>query len=386
MLPQTTPQQRYDMYEDLISLLQVGFLSVPVQIGPLTVSLRTLNNGDMFLVHQRAAQANNEDYRRWTLASSTWMAGGQILLEDYNAAVSCFDGYQGLRPVHLRILLHLLNCLTNRQARAQSMIDAFCLEHFSRSMWRQTGGVYPSTAYGGVPGATNLSMNLAQRIWIAHNRLEDIREHNEAAWSHAKMVASATSPKGVDQLNQKESGMRQTEEARKQEILDHAYYKWTGYLSEDGITPMSNRPVFKQASTPDELAEEMRKWVSGELDFHDQIVANYKQRALDAYQNDMDARQAHIDRIRQEMVENDEDPSALQLVGYTHDQLKDRISPSLHKTVYEAPKGVEYLHNRYLGPRDKGNIQVQDGGLVVPKAAPLDQQVAERTVQYGAEE
>ena len=384
MLPQTTLEQRHEMYDGLMDLLTVGFLSIPVQVGDLSISLRTLSKGDLFLLEHRTAHANAEDVKRWMLAAATWMVEGHLLLTEQAAVPFVYAKYQSLRPPYLKVLLHVLNNLSKQQVEAYDLIEAFCSEPISRSMWRQTNGSYPSTAFSGIPNVEALGVNLAQKVWIAHNVIEDIREKVETEWAHAKFIASATAPKGVEQLNQKEAQSRQTERTRKQDLLDRTYYKWLGYLQDDGTVLGSNVPVFRQATTPDELAEEMRKWVVGEMDQHDRIVADYKRKVLDAYERDMEARRQNIEAVRQQAAEaGEEDPDALKLVGYTLEQLRERVAPTLHKTVYEAPKGAEYLHNKYLAHApDKGKLGVQGGKVVVVEEPPLDEQVAERNIRY----
>lgn len=375
------------MYEGILELLHYGFLSAPVQLGGVSLSLRTLNKGDLFLLQHRTAHSNSEDIRRWMVASSIWLANGHLLLAEPSATPWVYNQLQGLRPPYLKLLVHVLNSLSKQQINHYDLIDSFCSEPLSRAMWRQTNGLYPSTAYSGLPGVEHLGMNTVQKLWIAHNRFEDIREQIDSEWSHAKFIASATAPKGVEQLNQKETAMRESERTRKQELFDKTYYRWLGYLREDGTVLGSDRPVFRQASTPDELAEEMRKWVSGEMDAHDQIVADYKRRILESYERDMELRRQSIEMSRQQAEEAGEDPNTLKLVGYTLDQMRDRIAPTLHKTVYEAPKGADYLYNRYLAHApDKGKLAVQDGRVVVVEPPPLDEQIAGRQVRYDSKE
>lgn len=387
MLPQTTPDQRQEMYDKVIDLLHYGFLSAPVQVGDMTIALRTLNKGDLFLLQHRGAYANSEDSRRWMIAAATWMAEGHFFLANQEAVPFLYGKYQAFRPPQLKVLTHVLNSLSKQQLECYDLIEAFCMEPVSRAMWKQTNGVYPSTAFSGLPGTDQVGMNIVQKLWVAHNRVEDIREQIEIDWTHAKFIASATAPKGIEQLNQKEKTVREAERTRKQEVFDKTYYKWLGYLREDGTVLGSSLPTFRQASTPDELADEMRKWVSGEMDSHDRVVADYKRRILENYERDIEARRQSIEAARQQSEEAGEDPNTLKLVGYTLDQLRDRVAPTLHKTVYETPKGAEYLYNRYLAHApEKGKLAVQDGKVVVVEPPPLDEQIAGRTTLWESKE
>jgi len=377
------------MYEDVVNVITFGFLSLPVQIAGIPIGLRSLSDGDLFLLRQRATYDSDENFRRWLLAMSTWMVNGQVLLEDPNAAYACFKRYKNLRPSHLQMLVGVTRSLMAKQNSLYDLMEAFCQESISRSLWRQTGGSYPSASFSGLP-TSKLGMSPIQRFWVSHNIVEDIREKTEAEWSHAKLVASAMAPKGIEQLNAKETTLKEAERERKQDMLDRTYYKWIGYLKSDGTTKDVDVPVFRQASTPDELAEEMRKWVSGELDFHDRVVADYKKSVLEAYEREMEARKRSLEEVTQELEENGEDPTAIKLVGYTLEQLRDRVQPTLHKTVYENAKGAQYLHDRYLvNEPSRGKLAVKGGKVVVEGAEPpqpLGAEVAGRSVKYGVKE
>ena len=386
MLPQTTPAQRLEMYEDVLELVTVGFLSLPVLIADtLPVSLRSLSDSDLFLIQQRAAFASEDDLKRWMLASSTWMVDGQVLLGDYNVTRTCFAGYQPLRRSQLDRMFFVVSGLLTRQRQCAELMEAFCLEPISRNLWRQTGGTYPSSNYNGLP--TQMGMNFAQKIWLAHNRMEDLREQIEQDWNHAKLVASAMSPKGVEQLNAKESTHKETERDRKQGLMDRAFFKWIGYLRDDDKTTTSGAPKFKTASTPDELADEMRRWVAGEKDHHDLVVDQYKQAIQDAYDRDMQARRERLEEVQRNLAAQGESTDAIRLVGYRLDDLQDRVAPTHRQTVYEAPKGATYLHDKYLAQEPKvGRLAVQDGKVIVreaPPAPPLDELLADRKVEYG---
>lgn len=388
MLPNTTPTQRRDMYDDVVELVTVGFLAVPVLVADaLPISLRTLSEGDYFLVQQRTKFGSEQDFRRWMLATATWLVAGQVVLSDPNAALVAFKGFEAMRPPQLERLFFVLSTLLARQSNCLDLIEAFLMEPISRNLWRQTGGNYPSSSYQGLP-VGGMGMNLIQKLWLAHNRMEDLREQIEQDWAHAKLVASAMSPKGVESLNAKEANLREAEKTRKQDLMDRTYYKWIGYLKEDGTTAGSLTPVFRHASTPDELADEMRRWVTGEKDYHDQVVDAYKQSVLDAYERELEERRQRVAEVQQNLEEEGQDPEAIKLVGYTLDQLRDRVRPAIHKTVYESPKGATYLHDRYLAHApESGNLTVQNGKVVVkeaPPEAPLGEQVANRKVGYEA--
>ena len=98
--------------------------------------------------------------------------------------------------------------------------------------------------------------------------------------------------------------------------------------------------------------------------------------------------------MQDQLVEEGEDPTALRLVGYTLDQLRDRVQMTHRQTVYELPKGAGYLHDKYLaetptagrlGIKD-GKVDVVDPPPPVPDMGTLDEQIAGRSVRYGVKE
>lgn len=52
------------------------------------------------------------------------------------------------------------------------------------------------------------------------------------------------------------------------------------YVYDFDAHPKRPEPVITEARTADELAEEMRRWVAGETDSHDEIVNEYKRRVI----------------------------------------------------------------------------------------------------------
>mgnify|MGYP007032850707 FL=1 len=82
-LPQTTYKQRQEFYEDIETLVSVGFLTHPVTLRGTQISLRTLCPGDMFLLRARIG-LNEGSWAVQTVASSIWMVDGHCVMGDPN--------------------------------------------------------------------------------------------------------------------------------------------------------------------------------------------------------------------------------------------------------------------------------------------------------------
>jgi len=393
-LPRTTFEQRRPHYEDLVELLMTGFLSHPVRLNGVALSLRNIQDRDLYLIENRAGVgAPYPQWERWAIAQLIWMMDGYVLFHEPNSPVAVYKAMQGLPEGALRPLVDVVMDLTKRVTRASQGVTSYAYEDSSRSLWNQIQThPMPSDRLAGIPGVETLGMNVIQRMWTAYNGIEDWREGEQARWDQAKFVASATNPKGVNQITSRDKAAHMEEKDRRQAVFDRFFYEAIGVLDADGKDRSGEKQFIIKASTPDELAEEMRKWVSGELDFHDKVVENYKQGIIQRYQAEQADRATRARESALAAQEEGESPLALQpLVGFSRDELLQMLrskgdTPARRvANVIEEGKGRDYLYGKYLErPPTSGKLEVRDG-MVVPHAPRhIQREIAHRQVQFGS--
>ena len=394
-LPATSYEQRRPHYEDLVELVMTGFLSHSVRLNGVSFSLRNVQDRDLFLIQNRAGTAAPyAQWERWAIAQLVWMMDGFILFHEPNAPVAVYRAMRAVPEGALRPLVGIVMDLTKRVTEATRGVASYSYEDTSRSLWNQIKvHPLPSDRLSGVPGVETLGMNAVQRMWTAYNVIEDWREEDTNAWDQAKFIASAMAPKGVNKIISRDKSARMEERDRRQAVQDRFFYEAVGVLDAEGRDQRGNKQFIIKASTPDELAEEMRKWVAGEMDFHDQVVEQYKQGIIRRYQQEQADRERRAAEAAQVAAEAGEDPLVIQpLIGFSREDLlhmlRGRGNDPNHRVaqVFEDRKGQEYLYEKYLEkPATPGGLEVRGGRVAPTMPRHIQREIAQRQVQYGVE-
>ena len=393
-LPRTTSEQRAPHYEDIETLIAVGFLSHSVVVSGVHLSLRSLGPGDLFLLRTRLSGHGQANWRLWTLASSIWMVDGFLLLGEPHAAPFILQTLRKIPKGGQDLLFSIASGLFARQTRAGEGTEAYCYAALSRFRWKSYGGSAPNM-HSGIPGQEQLGTNYVQRMWTFYNEIEDLRLEEEAAWEGMKYVASAQSPKGVKKTDTHDRQMRQKELDRRQEVQDRFFYIATGVLDRQGRAPGEKgvvRDPFALKSH-EELAQEMYRWTAGIEDDHDRIVNDYKKEVVARYEAEKAAREQRAAEYRKQLDSMPLPARSSPLVGYTQAQLSQILQhrspgkPGL-RTVFEGEGHSDYVYNKYLErtPDTGGLVATSDGRLIQSEQRDLTEQVAGRNVPFEARE
>lgn len=383
-LPTTTFEQRSHLYTDVEDLIQIGFLSHPIMVGETQLCLRSLLPGDLYTLKYRAAK--EESWRLWTVASSIWLLDGVSLLTEPHSTPFLAKSLKRIPHRILEILFSLSLGLFNRTARAMKTIESFCYEDNSRYLWRSLGRNVPS-GHVGIPGVERLGMNPIQGMWVLFNQAEDDRISMENSWEGAKLIASAMSPKGIQKLDQRDKQRKADENARRQRVMDNAYYVSMGVVTEEGEVSGSQQTIHGAHST-EELEEEMRKWVAGEEDWHDRIVSEYKARIAEGIENQKLEHQARMEALRRESERREnEDPGPVTMVAYTPEQLNDILKernqgPPGIRRIYPEQDQRQHLYDKYIARKvlePQQMVATSEGGL-----SPLEAELVGRQVPFRA--
>jgi hypothetical protein len=339
--------------------------------------------------------ASDKDWKNWIVASAVWLLDGYVMLGQPNATPRIADALSGLPRASKEILFSIVTGLFTRQTRALEATESYCYENFSRYKWRTYAGHAPHM-HSGIPGVELLGTNHIQRMWAFYNEIEDRRQTDETMWEGFKLSVSPHSPKGVKKIDAKDQETRDKETARQQEAQDRFYLTRIGVLKPLAPKSKVTGPVPPSAGpkTVEALEDEMLRWVSGEADWHDQIVTDYKRRISESYERGKQEREARRQALRaqQSLMEAETGPS--RMVAYTADQLADILKtrqpgPAGVRTVQSTPAPREHLYSKYLQREpDAGLLKVEGQHLVSggepigPRSMSLSEQVADRQVEY----
>lgn len=215
----STTEQRIPYYADIEALISTGFLSYSVPVNGVTLSLRSLGPGDLFLLKTRLTRAEGDDWLCWFIASSVWMVDGILVLNEPHAIQPIFRQVRRLPRKAKFILFSLVSGLLMRQSRAVDWVEPYCYENISRFRWKsfKTASVH---VHSGIPGLEALGTNHVQRMWTFYNEIEDQRIAEESVWDGFKLVASASQPKGIKKIDEHDKELWKKEKERRQEVLD----------------------------------------------------------------------------------------------------------------------------------------------------------------------
>lgn len=371
-------ERRKPLYNDIDELITTGYLTCPVDINGVNLSMRSLVLGDHRLLTGRVGmRATNRSWKEWAIASTTWMVDGHVLHGYPNAAVQVRTHLRELPDVALDALFSVYTGLFNRMTEAVNRVEAFCYEDYSRAMWRMSNRGH--SQINAVPGVNMWGVNPVQRVWTAYNVAEDDRDRWNLEWSAARFVASAHNPKGVKRITQRDESDRNMEEERRQRVIAGMYYRVTGRHVDEG-----DGMVVRRAVTREELVEEMNRWLRGEKDFHDEMI--------DAYKESIRVKQEH-DRTRHEermvsVTEMDGDSpvsGGVRVAGLTREELLEFVGDrGLTRNTSSVPmsSNAARLYDKYVAEDiTVGGLGTDGKAVPVNSGEPsLDEQVSGRRV------
>lgn len=401
----SSPEQRSKFYGDVEALLVPGFLHHTVRIQGIRLGVRSLGPGDLFMLRARADGATDREWQSWMVASSIWMVDGYSTLGDSHAVPRIKAMVSTLPRNTLSILFTTVLGLFARVNRANEAIEAYIYENTSRSKWKMLGG-QSFGAHSGIPGAEHLGTNFVQRIWMAFNEAEDLKHQEDQAWEGFKLVAATNSPKGVKKLDAKDVQSRRDELGRRQAVMDRYYYyriglvDREGYLKDRDKNSMGARVL--STKSVDDLEDEMRRWVAGEMDDHDKVVATYKAHVTALQEQELKEREARRLALRQAQQEQEEVGVVPQgLIAYSPAQLQAILrernpGKSGARWVGEGHPGGKQteLYEKYLSKKETAGrlARGQQGTLVDPEANPdadqrtLNDIISQRDVAFHSDE
>jgi hypothetical protein len=387
--------ERRFLYADVEELLSYGFLSHSARLNDVRISFRSFSPSDTFMLKHRVGVGSlDAEWKLWAVSTSIWMVEGQNLLEVPNSPVLMHRYLKRVSKHVIDILFSIVLGLFNRVSTALARTEPYCYEEYSRSAWRLSGRQVPNhDAYTGIPGSSRIGMNSIQRMWLAFNLAEDDRQAFLQRWQAAKLTASATSPKGIKKLNQSDERIhkRETERRRKSiaRMVETILYGDQAATDLGGMTVLVRGEAVevhrvREPESPNELVDEMRRWVEGDQDWHDLVVDTYKDRIREHYGQDEKEREGAVEEAMQPGV-----TGGTRLVGYTLEQLQElgyaSPQPSAKKRVFDGHASSSVFQKYIKQDATAGKLGVQGQSLQVidpsgdgSERVSLDEQVSRR--------
>ena len=346
--------QREAIYEDIIPMIERGFLTKKVLVNGVQISLRTLNDSDLFLIQERYSPSASNWYL-WAIAHSVWLFDGQYLLEDsVSHSYEIYKTLQDMPQPFIYKIYHALLELFSKQNECFVYIESFLYETISRKMWSDVGKGYPNLSHvTGLPGTEKMSLNPIQEVWLSYNQHEDSRVQYMGEWELTKAVMSSQNPKAVQKITDADKKKLSEDKANHQRTHDIAYYRFIGetdksdFLKGGGVgnvLEVNGEKIF-QPKSADELAEEFRRWVTGEEDLHDKVVRNFKEEIKSNADKEFARRHQEMLKAQEEARLAEEEQSyATKLEAV--DPSKIKKTSKVHRI--SAPKTVNPVYDRWF--------------------------------------
>jgi hypothetical protein len=339
------------------------------------------------MLRHRAHNLTHDEWQSVAIATSIWMAKGYNLLDEDNAIPMMAKSIRTLPPNVRSILFNEVGALFDRVNDAIDAVESYAYEKSSRYKWRSLGG-QPFNSHNGLKG--NIGTNHVQRMWTFFNMIEDQRIADDVYWDGVKFTTSAHSAKGVKKADDRDKQHRKEEQDRRQRVQDTFFYVVKGVIKKPDSDVKSDQNL-NGKKTSDDLAEEMRRWVAGEADWHDDIVNNYKRKVSENYERHKQEAAERAAILASAREDDSEQPQSM--VAYTPEQLADILKDRGHgvagvRQVGSGPGAVrEHLYTKFLGrDADSGVLKVTpDGQMAIasPNAGPtLEQRIEDRNVVF----
>ncbi|HEY8096296.1 MAG TPA: hypothetical protein VIE65_09450 [Methylobacter sp.] len=278
-----------EVWEDLEAYLFIGFLTSHAKLMGKSFVFKTLNHTEVQgISHLRPAGGSSVEVQQMHkaafIAHSIFYIDGQSALYErpryVNRLINSIKKFP--EKVQDEIIVRL-GALNEKASRLHPLTEVYIHENRSRFKWLQLkSSLIHSAAITGIPGTDLLGMNYCQQAWTALNHLIDQREAMEADWQNAKFIGSCFNGKGVRSVDERDKGRREKERDEREEKKLKVLFRYLNRLPPQSDGPPSEvtlpdgrvASVVKtfKAESHDELAAQLSSALSGEKDYHDQVV------------------------------------------------------------------------------------------------------------------
>lgn len=351
--------RRRVFYGDVEELITIGFLTHTLDVAGVALTFRSLPFGVWSRLEARGRK-NGMVFAAWFLAESLYMVDGLVVADDTNATFCLYREWLAQIPLSvLQVLCSVPNGLNARVERASRMAEAYAYEPYGRSSNSKN---------------TSCADNLVYSIWRAHLDANELQDTDFAVWNHTITLVSAfAGSKGATAVSGGLDRARKKEKARQTRVIEDAInYCLGGQVEVAMLTVEFDGKTFEVprvtgASTENDLFGEMGRVMSGNRDYHDEVVSRYKE----GIRARIEANRALHRQTMEEatrLMQEERDSDRPSLVGYTPEQLAQLRPQSFgpSRSTVEDQSGANRLFDRYLSTETKVGWLGTQG---VPEAA-----------------
>ncbi len=367
--------RRRFLYNDVERLIEEGFLTHNIVLNNVVVTFRSLTSGDYAdLLNATFPEMPLVVYEQQLVAKSIYKIGGlPVTSHQENFWLSDLWVNRLPQPI-IKVFISIVDGLNRRVDRAAERTEAYCFEPYSRQLWYMAGRELPYKRE---------EMGLIRRLWVAYNITEDVRKEDSRRWEHTRAYVSVQSYKAAKAMADHDRTWEEREKNRRKRVIEDAVnYIIQGPLEEQEALYVTIGgksylvPKVREASTLDELEDELNRWIAGEKDYHDLVVDEYEDNVRKAFlerQAEMEAKRRDREEMEDLLEQAGIQQEGTRLVGYTPAQMREmgRTFKTGGVSTEGTSKGHARLFDRYLKHESKKGW-IGEGGRVEParEAAP----------------
>jgi hypothetical protein len=290
-VPDIYKQTDEAVWLDLEQYLYTGFLTNPAVIQEKSFVFKTINSYELrniqFLRPSGGGLADGSAmFRNAFIAYSLLMVDGNNTLYERPRHISRL--IKAISKLAVKIQDNIVENLTALNERASlllPLVEVYAYENRSRYRWLQIkGNPIHSTISTGIPGTSDIGMNVCQQTWVAINHVIDRNEEIERDWQNAKFIGSCFAGKGMRSIEEKDKSRRQRDKEDREDLKMKVLYTYLNRrIGKDipGEEPVPIKlpdgrmaQVVKRfrADSAEELADQLSAALSGEQDYHDTVI------------------------------------------------------------------------------------------------------------------
>jgi len=288
--------ERAEAYSALADLIFKGFLTTELKVDNKLLIFKTVNEKEYDLIKVYSGRPDVLDYQMrfnvYFLIFSLFIADNQnILCDRSNKIPDLYKYFLSFPAQVLNKMVTDLNVLRTITYESVKYLEGFSYTNISRGNWVTLRGNLPSTTeFTGIPGTSELGMNVHQESWCAINKAMDDEDDYHKDFILFLMVSSASNPKGSRTIrNQYESAKKMAEDRKKKMAKD-------GFIDTKKWSPEG---WAVSTDTAEELVAELEREISGVKDKHDIFMENYMKNLRDQAEKRVQEAEERINRIRE---------------------------------------------------------------------------------------
>ena len=263
---------RDEAYASLSDLIFKGFLTAELNLDGELLILKTISDKEYDLIKVYSGKPNQHSYQVrfniYFLILSLFMLNNKNMLCEREKNLSeLFDYFINLPNNLVKKMLSKLDELRVASYASLNYLEGFSYTGLSRSAWKVLSGNFPCrTEFTGIPGTTNMGLNVHQGSWILINKALDEEDNYNRDFSLSLMVASASNPKGCRHTRNQFDSSKKMSDDRKNKLAKEGFIDVKKWHSEGWAAPVD---------TAEELVAELQRQMTGVKDKHDEFMENY---------------------------------------------------------------------------------------------------------------